>query len=166
MTVGREPCVVAIGIRVSGAPGRREEWRARVFVLYGLLGDASPPFSHEILSRELSRFFSGDERLSVSSRALPFGGRRVVALSWPSWEIRVAYEEGDSVAEDSAEIHRRLGAAAADGLPGIRRRIRAVFGDDDGREYTNETIEMMEFLTAIPGVVVFDPQQNNILGAC
>jgi hypothetical protein len=151
-----------MGVRRPGSAGRG---RACVFVLYGLLGDASPPFSDEILSRELSRYFSGDERVSVSSRALPFGGRRVVVLSWPSWQIRVAYEEGDSVAKDSAEIRRRLGAAAPSGLPGIRKRIRAVFGDDDGREYTNEAIEMMQFLTAIPGAVVFDPQQNDIVGA-
>ena len=137
----------------------------RVFVLYGLLGDASPPFSEEILARELSRHFSGDERVSVSSRALPFGGRRVVVLSWPSWQVRVAYEEGDLVAEDSAEMHRRLGAAAPGDLSGIRRRIRAVFGDDDGRKYTNEAVRMFEFLTAIPGAVVFDPQQNDIVGA-
>jgi hypothetical protein len=136
-----------------------------VFVLYGLLGDASPPFSDEILSRELTRHFSEDERLSVSLRALPFGGRQVVVLSWPSWQIRAAYEEGDWVAEDSAEIHRRLGAAAPAGLPGIRKRIRAVFGDDDRREYTNEAIEMFGFMTAIPGAVVFDPQQNNIVEA-
>ena len=82
-----------------------------MFVLYGLLGGASPPFSDEILLRELTQFFSGDERLAVSSRALPFGGKRVVVLSWPSWQVRVAYEEGDSVAEDSAEISRRLGWA-------------------------------------------------------
>ena len=136
-----------------------------MFVLYALLGDASPPFSEAILADELSRYYSRDERLSVSSQALPFGGRRVVTLNWPSWHITVAYEEGDSVAEDSAEIHRRLGAAAPDGLPGIRKRIRAVFGDDDARDYTNETIEMFQFLTAIPGAVVFDPQQNDIMGA-
>jgi hypothetical protein len=86
------------------------EGRAGVFVLYGLLGGASPPFSDEILLRELTQFFSGDERLAVSLRALPFGGKRVVVLSWPSWQVRVAYEEGGSVAEDSAEISR-----AADG---------------------------------------------------
>jgi hypothetical protein len=85
-----------------------------VFVLYGLLGGASPPFSDGILLGELTRFFSGDERLAVSLRALPFGGKRVVVLSWPSWQVRVAYEEGGSVAEDSAEVSRGLGSARAD----------------------------------------------------
>jgi len=59
-----------------------------VFVLYGLLGGASPPFSHEILLRELTQFFSGDER---------------------------------------------------------------------------QAVRMIEFLTAIPGALVFDPQQNDIV---
>lgn len=137
-----------------------------MFTLYALLGDGAPPFSHEILSTELSRHFSGvswHERVSMESRTLPFGGRRVVALSWPSWVVTVAYEEGDWVAEDSAEIDRMLGAAAPAGLSSIRRRIRAVFGDDDDREYTNEAIWMMQFLDEIQGAVVFDPQQNNIV---
>jgi hypothetical protein len=33
-------------------------------------------------------------------------------------------------------------------------------GDDDGRDYMNETIEVLGFLTTIPGAVVFDFQQN------
>ena len=45
-------------------------------------------------------------------------------------------------------------------ISGIRNRIRAVFGDNDGRDYMNETIEVLGFLTAIPGAVVFDSQQN------
>jgi hypothetical protein len=134
-----------------------------VFVLYGLLGGASPPFSDEILLRELTQFFSGDERLAVSLRALPFGGKRVVVLSWPSWQVRVAYEEGDSVADDSAEISRRLGWTGPGDFPGAGKRIRAVFGDDDGKEYTNQAVRMIEFLTAIPGALVFDPQQNDIV---
>jgi hypothetical protein len=48
---------------------------------------------------------------------------------------------------------------------GIRKRIRAVFDDDDGGEHTNRAVNMIEFLTAIPGAVVFDPQQNDIVGA-
>jgi hypothetical protein len=136
-----------------------------VFTLYGLLGKESPPFSDEVLARELGRHFSTDGRVTVSLRPLPFGGRRQVALSWPSWQVNAYYEEGDRVAEDSAEIQRRLGAAAPAGLWRIRRRIRAVFDDDDSRDHTNEAVEMFQFLTAIPGAVIFDPQQNDIMRA-
>lgn len=136
-----------------------------MFVLYRLLGEGAPPFTDEALLGELVRGFGGDERLSASLRALPFGGRRAVVLSWPSRQARVACEEGGLAAEDSAGIHRRLGAAAPRGLPGIRRRVRAVLGDDDGRGYTNEAVRVLRFLTAIPGAVVFDPQHNDIIGA-
>ena len=136
-----------------------------MFALYGLLGEGSPPFSEEALARELSRHFSTDGRVTVSLRPLPFGGRRQVALIWPSWQVNAYYEEGDLVAEDSAEIQRRLGAAAPAGLSRIRRRIRAVFDDDDSRDHTNEVVEMFRFLTAIPGAVVFDPQRNDIMRA-
>lgn len=136
-----------------------------MFVIYGLLGAASPPFTEEILASELGRHFSADRRVSVSLRPLPFGGRRVAALSWPSWQVNVYYEEGDRVAEDSVEIQRLLGAAAPAGLSAIRRRIRAVFADDDAKDHTNEAIEVSQFLTGIPGVVVFDPQQGDVMGA-
>jgi hypothetical protein len=136
-----------------------------VFTLYGLLGEGAPPFSEEVLARELSQHFSADGRVTVSLRPLPFGGRREVALSWPSWQVNAYYEEGDRVAEDSAEIQRRLGAAAPAGLSRVRRRIRAVFDDDDSRDHTNEAIEVLQFLTAIPGAVVFDPQHNDIMRA-
>jgi hypothetical protein len=46
----------------------------------------------------------------------------------------------------------------------VARRIRVVFGDDDGRDFTSEAIEVTGFLTAIPGAVVFDPQQNDLVG--
>jgi hypothetical protein len=40
-----------------------------------------------------------------------------------------------------------------------------VFDDDDSRDHTNEAIEMFRFLTAIPGAVVVDPRQNDIMRA-
>jgi hypothetical protein len=107
-----------------------------VFALYGLLGEGSPPFSDEVLAGELGRHLRAGGRVRVSLRPLPFGGRRRVALSWPSWQVSACYEEGDRVAGDSAEIQRRLGAAAPAGLSRIRRRIRAVLGDDDGGDHT------------------------------
>ena len=164
---GRRGTGMRAGRRGCGtwAPGLARGREAGVFALYVLLGGGSPPFSEQVLARELGRHFSTDGRVTVSLRPLPFGGRRQVALSWPSWRVSAYYEEGGRVAEDSAEIQRRLGAAAPADLSRTRRRIRAVFDDDDGGDHVNEAVEVFRFLTAIPGAVVFDPQQNDIMRA-
>jgi len=103
-----------------------------VFALYVLLGGGSPPFSEQVLARELGRHFSTDGRVTVSLRPLPFGGRRQVALSWPSWRVSAYYEEGGRVAEDSAEIQRRLGAAAPAGTADRRGWRTMVFMSGQG----------------------------------
>jgi hypothetical protein len=75
----------------------------------------------------------------------------------------VHYEEGANIAQDSAEISKIVGSAAPQDLANINRRIRVVFSDDDTRAYTNQTIFLMDFLREIPGTVMFDPQQGDLI---
>ncbi len=84
-------------------------------------------------------------------------------LRWDLWRIRIAYQEGDAVSEETTQIRKVLGPGAPDQLPGMRRKINVVFGDDNDREYTNQIIYVMDFLRALPGVILFDPQQSNFL---
>jgi hypothetical protein len=134
-----------------------------MFSVYALLGDTSAPLSDQLLFEQLSAYFARHEQLSLSWNTLPFGRGRQLLLHWPSWTVSVIYEESDSVAKDSGEIQRRLGAAAPYDLSGIRRRIRVVFADDNTREHTDLAVLMLDFLTDIPGAVVFDAQQNKIM---
>jgi hypothetical protein len=133
-----------------------------MFALYALLTDEAPAISNETLARDLQQWFKNHTDFWIKTEKLPFGNRENLILRWPSWGIRVAYEEGEKVESDSVEIQKLLASAAPCDLSRFRRRVRVVFGDDDGREHTNETIHMMDFLQRIPGAVVFDPQQNEI----
>jgi len=135
-----------------------------MFSLYALLGEGAPAVSPESLADELKSLFRNDAGFSLQYEQLPFAKHKSVTLRWGTWLARLNYEEGKKVVDDSAEISRILGSAAPPKLASIDKRIRAVFGDDEAREYTNQTIDLMEFLRGIKGAIVFDPQQKDILG--
>ena len=127
------------------------------------MATASPAISTESLAAELKSLFRDEEGFSLQYEQLPFAKHKSLTLRWGTWLARLSYEEGKKVVEDSAEISRILGAAAPSKLASIDKRIRAVFGDDDAREYTNQTLHLMDFLRGIKGAIVFDPQQKDII---
>jgi hypothetical protein len=134
-----------------------------MFSLYALLGEGAPAISTESLAAELKGLFRDEEGFSLQFEQLPFAKQKSLALRWGAWLARLTYEEGKKVIEDSAEISRILGPSAPPKLAGIDKRIRAVFSDDEAREYTNQMIYLMDFLQGIKGAIVFDPQQKDIV---
>lgn len=133
------------------------------FSLYGLLDRHSPALTIDTLASKLTEHFSHEENFSIEFESLPFSKNKSLALKWDDWLVRLSYEEGDHVKDDSEEIQRRSQAAALWNIPGIDRRIRVVFGDDDQRAYTNQCIYIMDFLGKIPGIYIYDPQQNDFV---
>ena len=133
------------------------------FGLYALLGEQAPAFTNESLASDLGDFFRHEEDFSIRFELLPFAKNKTLALWWGAWLVRVCYEEGTNVAQDSAEINKIVGSTAPYDLSNIARRIRVVFGSDDTREYENNMIRVLDFLRVIPGVVIFDPQQQNLM---
>jgi hypothetical protein len=117
--------------------------------------------SIESLAADLKRLFRHEDGFSMSFEKLPFADSPSLMLRWDQWRIRVAYQEGDAVSEETTQIRKVLGPGAPDQLPGMRRKIHVVFGDDNDREHTNQMIYVMDFLRALPGAILFDPQQNN-----
>ncbi len=133
------------------------------FVLCAFLPDHAPVLSSESLAADLKRLFRGEDGFSVSFEELPFADSPSLMLRWYLWRIRVACQEGDTVREETAQIRKVLGPAAPDQLAGMRRKINVVFGDDNDRKYTNQIIHVMDFLRALPGAIIFDPQQSDFL---
>jgi hypothetical protein len=136
-----------------------------MFSIYALLGQSSPGMSAELLAAHLKGLFRNEEGFSLQFEKLPFWKDPSLALRWRTWFARVCYEEGKRVADDSAEIARILGSAAPAKLAAIDKRIRVVFGDDDAHEYTNQMIDLMDFLCRIDGAIVFDPRQKDIVNS-
>ena len=94
---------------------------------------------------------------------LPFAKVDTLDLRWGSWLMRVAYEEGSRIQDESTQIQEILGDRSPRELFSIDRHVRVVFGDDDDREYTNQIVDMMQFLQDIPGGIVFDPRQEDLV---
>jgi hypothetical protein len=134
-----------------------------IFTLYALMSDDAPPISNESLAEGLSTHLRNEAGFFMQFEQLPFSPNKTLALRWYSWLVRVSYEEGEEVRDDSVEIQKRTGSTSGMDVSHIERRIRLVFGDDDAKEYTNQLIYLIDFLREIPGVVIFDPQQNDFI---
>jgi hypothetical protein len=133
------------------------------FSIYALLGEEAPAMTNESLASDLKSFFCKENDFSIQFEQLPFAKHKTLALWWGTWLVRVHYEEGDNVARDSAEISKIVGPACPHDLASRSRRIRIVFGDDDTGEYTNQVIYLMDFFREIPGTIMFDPQQRDLI---
>ena len=132
------------------------------FSLLALLTEQSPVISNESLADELKAYFENEEDFSLKFERLPFAKTDTLALRWGNWLMRVAYEEGSRIQDESAQIQEILGKRSPRELSGIDRRVRVVFADDNDREYTNQIVDMMQFLQDIEGSIVFDPQKNDL----
>lgn len=133
------------------------------FSIYALLGEGAPTFTNESLASDLKHFFRNEENFSIQFEQLPFAKNKTLALRWGTWLVRVSYEEGGNVLQDSAEINKIVGSMVPFNLSGINKRVRVVYSDDNEQEYTNQIIYLMDFLREIPGVVMFDPQQKDLV---
>ena len=133
------------------------------FSLLALLTARSPTLSNESLADELRAYFEHEPDFTLKFERLPFARTNTLALRWGSWLVRIAYEEGSRIQDESAQIQQLLGDRSPCELSCIDRRVRAVFSDDDERVYTNQIVGIMGFLGDIEGSVVFDPQQNDLL---
>lgn len=133
------------------------------FSLYALLKDEAPAMSNESLAADLKTYFKNEDAFSLEFEQLPFAKNKTLALRWGTWLVRVAYEEGVAVKNDAIEIQKKTASSSACDVSRISRRIRVVFGSDDTQQYTNEIIYLIDFLKAIKGALIFDPQQNDFI---
>lgn len=134
-----------------------------IFSLYALLNADAEPMSNDSLAADLTHYFRNEEGFVLKFEQLPFTGNKTLALWWDNWLVRVSYEEGQEVVDDSVEIQKRTGATPGIDVLHITRRIRLVFGDDDAQQYTNQVIYLIDFLKEIRGVIIYDPQQNDFV---
>jgi hypothetical protein len=133
------------------------------FAVYALLAEDGPPLTTEILASNLGKYFN-EEEVTIAIESLPFSSQKTIVLRWPGWLIRLAYEEGMNILNESKEI-RRILAQQNEDIIESSRRINAVFGSDDSHTYTNQTIIMLEYLRDIPGTAIFNPQSNSLMTA-
>ncbi|MGW3498017.1 hypothetical protein [Streptomyces sp. NPDC001020] len=133
------------------------------FALHAFLGPDAPEMSNESLAADLRELFEDEAGFTLQWERLPFSKGPTLALRWGAWLTRVAYEESQTVAEDARFVHAMTGGSVPIDLSAATRRVRVVFGDDDAREYTDQIISLMDYLSEIKGAIVYDPQQADVL---
>jgi len=133
------------------------------FAIYGLFKKEAPEISTKMLAHELRRFFENEEHFSLSFDRLPFSEDDTIVLRWNDWLVHVSYEEGVEVQKDSAEIAKILNEKPENEIFDIKRRVRMVFGSDDSMEHTNQIIFLLDFFREMQSVILFDPQQNDLI---
>jgi hypothetical protein len=133
------------------------------FVLYTLLTDDSLEITNDFLIDEVNTLLGGWSRFTIQLEQLPFANSTNLFVQWADWYVRLCYEEGEQVFEDSKEIQRRVGMATTPNVSEVKRRIRVVFGDDPNLDYTDHMVTIMDFLCKLQGAIVYDPQQNNFV---
>jgi hypothetical protein len=132
------------------------------FTILTMLSKDSPPFNVNRLLQDLENNFPKDDGYRISKSFMPFSKYETLFLSINDWSATFDYEDDSDVLEDSKGISETLGPISTNYLTTAERRIRAVFGDDDAGDYVNEVIYALEFLSDIPGVVLYDPQKGDI----
>jgi hypothetical protein len=121
-----------------------------------------PELSADALEKRLREYFHEYDGVTITRDRLPTNDDDSIILRWDEWRVRLS-PETRGVSADAIDIAQELGEAAPPGLATWSRWVRAVFGDDPERMYTDQIIEVMEFLKALPGAIVFDPQRRDVL---
>lgn len=134
-----------------------------MFTMLALLAVDFPDVSIESLAEKAQASFGADRGFRFEFETLPFKKDRSLTLRWPGWTARLFCEQGAKVTDDTAEITRILGDRTPPALPTATRRVRAVFYEDPQDEYTEQMVELTRMLRELPGALVFDPQQNDIV---
>lgn len=133
-------------------------------VIHAYLAKSSNPYSHERLASELGTYFDFDTKngLEMGTSANPFTKEKYLILRWPGWNFTAHFETGHNVAEDVNYIT----STVKDCPPEIKEcteRIRFVFSPDEGRDFTNHIIWAIDYLSEIPGAILFDESQKTII---
>ncbi|MDR7017759.1 hypothetical protein [Acinetobacter sp. 3657] len=134
------------------------------FSLYCLINENSNKFSLELIEKELRQCFSKTSKFDLEYEEDPFDcSDKHLVLSWGDWWIKVFYETGQNVIEDSIEISTYTDSDKASIISNIDKRIIVRFADDELKKYTNYIILMMDYLEDISNAIIFDPQKNKFL---
>ncbi|MGN6153627.1 MAG: hypothetical protein ACTHOH_16720 [Lysobacteraceae bacterium] len=134
------------------------------FTLYCLICKKDSEISINYLEKSLAEYFSEDDEFSMEIEEDPFdAGENNLLLSWGDWWIRVFYEVGEDIKEDSQEMAKYAESPFGDAVASLDRRVRVLFEDDDDMQYTNHTIIMIDFLEQRDDLVIFDPLNNKFI---
>jgi hypothetical protein len=132
------------------------------FNLFVLFNNSQTFNELEDLQAIITDYFSCDKNVKVSIFEESFVGKNI-KVSWDNWAAKFFIEEDNQTIQDNKYILSKdekllhvLGESISN------RRIRVYFNSDDERKYTNQCMDIIDFIKSIPNSVVYNPQEENI----
>jgi hypothetical protein len=139
-----------------------------MLVIHAILTEASNSFSLSRLDECLNVFFSrtNEGKYDFAREGDPFDPAvENILMTWNGgeWWTRFFLDEGRTVAEECKEIALTLEGDSARAIAQADKRVRVLFGPDDGQRFTNHFIWTLDFFEEIPSVYLYDPQKGALL---
>ena len=137
-----------------------------MFTLFALALDLSGTITPDALIDDLNTKFHGVKDYQLSTKALEFPKATVVDLSKEGWRVRFSIRPNDDMTLSVSEVKKAMGKNASK-LPAnfldYNCEIAIGFGDDPDKLYTDDIIEIAEFIREnYPGVVIYDQYNKEL----
>ena len=137
-----------------------------MFTLFALALDLSGTITPDALIDDLNTKFHGVKDYQLSTKALEFPKATVVDLSKEGWRVRFSIRPNDDMTLSVSEVKKAIGKNASK-LPAnfldYNCEIAIGFGDDPDKLYTDDIIEIAEFIREnYPGVVIYDQYNKDL----
>ena len=134
------------------------------FSLYCLVVDEKSEIDLKLLEKQLRFCFSKTQDFQLIYEDHPFNSHvKNLLLTLGEWWIRVHYEAGELVKDDSIEIAKYAKPDLIESISSIDRRVRVRFASDEDKSHTTQIMLMIEFLESKKDFVIFDPQRKKLL---
>lgn len=134
------------------------------FSLYCLMSSELNSLSLNVIEQQLRYWFSKTSNFHIEYEEDPFDPlEKRLLLSWGKWWIRVFFEVGLNVLEYSKELSKYANAEDLDKLSKADISIRVLFYDDDEKEFTDESVIMLDYLESFSEVLIFNPNNNSFV---
>jgi hypothetical protein len=88
-----------------------------------------------------------------------------VSVNWAQWSLRLHYETAAHVRRENMEIAETYASGRADKgvIAESGRRITLASDDDPNMEHFNDFCSVLEVLTILSGVILFDDQAEKFM---
>ena len=137
-----------------------------MFTLFALVQDPTDAITNDALINDLNTKFHWVKDYQLSLKALEFPKTTVVDMSKEGWRVRFSIRPNEDMTLSVSEVKKVLGKNAKK-LPAnfldYNCEIAIGFGDDPDKLYTDDIIEIGEFIRAnYPGVVIYDQYNKDL----
>ncbi|MDO5289675.1 MAG: hypothetical protein Q4F13_08595 [Pseudomonadota bacterium] len=136
-----------------------------MFTLFALLHDPSNSIDNESLIRDLSQKFPWIKEYTVSTETLEFPAITRVILEREGWRVRFNIREQEDMTLSLSELQKILKKKTTlpENFLSYNKELAIGFGDDPDRRFTDEVINIGEFVREnYPGVVIFDQYNKDV----